>query len=228
MLPLLDMGLAVSARSGAGKSPFHPTACTCTTGCWPLGHSHRRAVVIMYVWTAVFAFGAAALVVVPWQTVLAGLGVAVVVSIMLTLGPLRVARAWRPATSSPGGQPRMSTPEPTHDVEPGESSLRTRPPYVPEHVSKEIFQVGAARDPRAARRPRRARGRRRATGVRYARGVGGGSRRRPRRCSSPASTIASMLYTADKSPNTMMARPHGGVDRQDGRARGRPRAARAG
>jgi ABC-type Fe3+ transport system permease subunit len=32
----------------------------------------------------------------------------------------------------------MSTPEPTHDVEPGEGASEL--PYVPEHVSKEIFR----------------------------------------------------------------------------------------
>ena len=33
---------------------------TCTTGCCEIGHSHRRAVLIMYFWTALLAFGAVA------------------------------------------------------------------------------------------------------------------------------------------------------------------------
>ncbi|ACZ20944.1 UDP-N-acetylmuramyl pentapeptide phosphotransferase/UDP-N-acetylglucosamine-1-phosphate transferase [Sanguibacter keddieii DSM 10542] len=105
MLPLLDMGLAVVRRLLAGKSPFHPDRMHLHHRLLQLGHSHPRAVVIMYLWSAVFSFGAAALVVVPWQTVLAGLGVAVVVSIILTLGPLR-GRERGARHAVPGGQSR--------------------------------------------------------------------------------------------------------------------------
>lgn len=105
MLPLLDMGLAVVRRLLAGKSPFHPDRMHLHHRLLQLGHSHPRAVVIMYLWSAVFSFGAAALVVVPWQTVLTGLGAAVVVSIILTLGPLR-GRGREARHAVPGGQPR--------------------------------------------------------------------------------------------------------------------------
>lgn len=103
MLPLLDMGLAVVRRVLAGKSPFHPDRMHLHHRLLQLGHSHPRAVIIMYLWSAVFAFGTAALVVVPWQTVLIGLGVAVVISIILTLGPLR-GRERSARHVSPGGQ----------------------------------------------------------------------------------------------------------------------------
>ncbi len=89
LLPLLDMGLAVVRRVGAGRSPFHPDRLHLHHRLLELGHSHRRAVVIMYLWTAVFAFGAAALVLVSTTAVLSGLGVATVVAALLTLGPLR-------------------------------------------------------------------------------------------------------------------------------------------
>ncbi|WP_456786943.1 glycosyltransferase family 4 protein [Cellulomonas sp. P5_C5] len=89
LLPLLDMGLAIVRRVGAGKSPFHPDRMHLHHRMLQLGHSHRRAVAIMYVWTAVFAFGVAALV--RWETtvVLITFGVAVLVATLLTLGPLR-------------------------------------------------------------------------------------------------------------------------------------------
>jgi UDP-GlcNAc:undecaprenyl-phosphate GlcNAc-1-phosphate transferase len=89
LLPLLDMGLAIIRRVGAGKSPFHPDRMHLHHRMLQLGHSHRRAVAIMYVWTAVFAFGVAALV--RWETtaVLITFGVAVLVATLLTLGPLR-------------------------------------------------------------------------------------------------------------------------------------------
>jgi UDP-GlcNAc:undecaprenyl-phosphate GlcNAc-1-phosphate transferase len=89
LLPLLDMGLAVIRRVGAGRSPFHPDRLHLHHRLLELGHSHRRAVVIMYLWTAVFAFGAPALVLVSTTAVLSGLGVATVVAALLTLGPLR-------------------------------------------------------------------------------------------------------------------------------------------
>ncbi len=89
LLPLLDMGLAIVRRLGAGKSPFHPDRMHLHHRMLQLGHSHRRAVAIMYVWTAVFAFGVAALV--RWSTtvVLVAFGVAVLAATVLTLGPLR-------------------------------------------------------------------------------------------------------------------------------------------
>ena len=89
LLPLLDMALAVVRRLLAGKSPFHPDRMHLHHRLLQLGHSHPRAVIIMYLWSAVFSFGAAALVVAPWRTVVTGLAIAVVVSILLTLGPLR-------------------------------------------------------------------------------------------------------------------------------------------
>ena len=89
LLPLLDMGLAVVRRVGAGRSPFHPDRLHLHHRLLELGHSHRHAVVIMYVWTAVFAFGAAGLVLLSTTTVLWVLGAAALVAVGLTLGPLR-------------------------------------------------------------------------------------------------------------------------------------------
>jgi UDP-GlcNAc:undecaprenyl-phosphate GlcNAc-1-phosphate transferase len=89
LLPLLDMGLAVIRRVGAGRSPFHPDRLHLHHRLLELGHSHRRAVVIMYLWTAVFAFGTAALVMLSTTAVLWILGGATLVAALLTLGPLR-------------------------------------------------------------------------------------------------------------------------------------------
>jgi len=89
LLPLLDMGLAIVRRLLKGKSPFHPDRLHLHHRLLALGHSHRRAVVIMYLWTAVLAFGFAALAVLSTTTVLVLTGVGVVVATVLTLGPLR-------------------------------------------------------------------------------------------------------------------------------------------
>ena len=88
LLPLLDMGLAVVRRMGQGKSPFHPDRRHLHHRLLQLGHSHRRAVVIMYLWTALFAFGAAALAVESTRGA-GGFGVGALVALGLTLGPLR-------------------------------------------------------------------------------------------------------------------------------------------
>ena len=103
LLPLVDMALAVVRRLGAGKSPFHPDRRHLHHRLLQLGHSHRRAVLIMYLWTALFAFGGAALV--RWTTtqVLWGLGVGVVVALALTLGPLRGSRDRGPDGGGDGG-----------------------------------------------------------------------------------------------------------------------------
>jgi len=58
-----------------------------------LGHSHARAVLIMYVWTATLAFGVASVAFVPPLTAVAGGAAAVVLAVVLTLGPLRGRRA---------------------------------------------------------------------------------------------------------------------------------------
>ena len=89
LLPLLDMGLAVVRRVGTGKSPFHPDRRHLHHRLLQLGHTHRRAVLIMYLWTALFAFGGAALVWWTTERVLWTVGVGAVVALALTLGPLR-------------------------------------------------------------------------------------------------------------------------------------------
>ncbi|KGM13778.1 MraY family glycosyltransferase [Cellulomonas bogoriensis] len=101
LLPLLDMGLAVVRRVGAGRSPFHPDRLHLHHRLLELGHSHRRAVLIMYLWTALFAFGAAGLAVWTTGTTLGVLGAGAVVVLLLTLGPMRgAALRPRPTTRS--------------------------------------------------------------------------------------------------------------------------------
>jgi len=83
------MAMAVVRRVARGKSPFHPDRMHLHHRMLAIGHSHRRAVLILYVWTAVFAFAAVALVQWHWHGVAAGLAGAVVAAALLTLGPLR-------------------------------------------------------------------------------------------------------------------------------------------
>jgi len=112
LLPLLDMALAVARRVGTGKSPFHPDRLHLHHRLLALGHSHRRAVVIMYLWTSVFAFGAVALVRWPAENVAIGLVVAMVVAAILTLGPLRTRGRFLDddAVTAPEGIPTAPPP----------------------------------------------------------------------------------------------------------------------
>ncbi|MFT4228988.1 MAG: MraY family glycosyltransferase [Microbacterium sp.] len=53
LLPLLDFGLAVARRMGAGKSPFSPDRKHLHHRMLDMGHTDRAAVLIFYAWTAV-------------------------------------------------------------------------------------------------------------------------------------------------------------------------------
>lgn len=83
-LPLLDMLLAVVRRLLAGKSPFHADRMHLHHRLLDIGHSHRSAVLIMYLWTAVLSFSAAALVLFPAGWVALGAVVAAVGAALLT------------------------------------------------------------------------------------------------------------------------------------------------
>lgn len=110
LLPLLDMGLAVVRRLLKGKSPFAPDRMHLHHRLLQLGHSHRRAVLVLYLWTALVAFPAALLAVWSVPAVLALLGVGTVVVVALTLGPLRGTRHRRRRPTSP--EPTPSEPAP--------------------------------------------------------------------------------------------------------------------
>nr|WP_218844883.1 MraY family glycosyltransferase [Microbacterium pseudoresistens] len=55
ILPLLDFGLAVLRRMGAGKSPFSPDRKHLHHRMLDLGHRDRDAVLIFYAWTAIIS-----------------------------------------------------------------------------------------------------------------------------------------------------------------------------
>jgi UDP-GlcNAc:undecaprenyl-phosphate GlcNAc-1-phosphate transferase len=57
-VPLVDLALAVVRRTRAGRSPFAADKEHLHHRLLEIGHSHRRAVLIMYFWSALIAFGA--------------------------------------------------------------------------------------------------------------------------------------------------------------------------
>ena len=127
LLPLLDMGLAVVRRLKAGTSPFRPDRLHLHHRMLQLGHSHRRAVAILYLWTALFAFGGASLVV--WTTTQAvlALGVGALVALALTLGPLRGRSTARPAAAAAPAPAPSGAASPVPDRETGSGPTPTPP-----------------------------------------------------------------------------------------------------
>jgi len=91
LVPLSDLALAVIRRTRAGRSPFSPDKLHLHHRLLEIGHSQRRAVVIMYMLAALVAFGSVVLsLFAGWRSFL---GVAVLA--VLTLGATFVLPRWR-------------------------------------------------------------------------------------------------------------------------------------
>lgn len=89
LLPLADLLLAVVRRVRAGQSPFQADRRHLHHRLLDLGHTHARAVLVMYLWAAVISFGAISLAFLPPGTALPVWGAALVLTLLLTVGPLR-------------------------------------------------------------------------------------------------------------------------------------------
>ncbi|MDF9748959.1 MraY family glycosyltransferase [Arthrobacter sp. ES3-54] len=70
-LPLLDLCLAVVRRTALGRSPWSADRGHLHHKLLDIGYSHRGAVVLMYLWTCILAFGGLAFAIFPWHIVLA-------------------------------------------------------------------------------------------------------------------------------------------------------------
>jgi UDP-GlcNAc:undecaprenyl-phosphate GlcNAc-1-phosphate transferase len=57
IVPIVDLTLAVVRRTRAGRSPFSPDKQHLHHRLLEIGHSHRRAVVIMWLWAGLIGFG---------------------------------------------------------------------------------------------------------------------------------------------------------------------------
>jgi UDP-GlcNAc:undecaprenyl-phosphate GlcNAc-1-phosphate transferase len=93
-VPLVDLLLAVVRRTRARQSPFSPDKRHLHHRLLEIGHSHTRAVVIMYFWTALIAFTGVAVSLAGAGTVLGVAGaIAVVGLVALNLPRLRDRRS---------------------------------------------------------------------------------------------------------------------------------------
>ncbi|WP_067813857.1 glycosyltransferase family 4 protein [Actinomadura kijaniata] len=97
-VPFLDMLLAVWRRTNQGMSPFAPDKLHLHHRLLELGHSHRRAVLIMYFWVSLLAVGLVGIAVVPSTTLVAGgtLTVGVVGMVLMVALPRMAARRTAP------------------------------------------------------------------------------------------------------------------------------------
>lgn len=99
-LPFLDILLAVFRRTRAGQLPWKPDRGHLHHRLLDIGHSHRRAVVLLYLWSALVAVGAVSFAYLPAWASVVGILFLLVVAILLTRRPWGTAP--RPAVSSHG------------------------------------------------------------------------------------------------------------------------------
>ena len=102
-IPFVDLLLAVVRRVAQGQSPFAPDKRHLHHRLLELGHSHRRAVLLMYFWSALLAFGVTAYSISrgPW-VLLVMLGVGAVIGVLAA----RRARACDDGASGPDSSAR--------------------------------------------------------------------------------------------------------------------------
>ncbi|GAA1303549.1 glycosyltransferase family 4 protein [Pseudonocardia xinjiangensis] len=92
-VPLLDLLMAVVRRTRKGMSPFSPDKMHLHHRLLEIGHSQRRAVLLIYLWAGVLAFGAVALALIDDPSiVLWAVGIGLVVAVLATAIPRVRAR----------------------------------------------------------------------------------------------------------------------------------------
>ena len=102
VVPLLDLVLAVVRRTRAGRSPFAPDKQHLHHRLLEIGHSQRRAVLIMWMWAGLVAFGTVlvSLYTGPWMW--GGLAALAALTITVTFLLPRVHRLPDPASGGVG------------------------------------------------------------------------------------------------------------------------------
>ncbi|SIL49305.1 Putative undecaprenyl-phosphate alpha-N-acetylglucosaminyltransferase [Mycobacteroides abscessus subsp. abscessus] len=110
LVPALDALLAIIRRTRAGRSPFSPDKMHLHHRLLQIGHSHRKAVLIIYLWVAIIAFGAASTIFFEPRYAGAVVVGAIGIAIVATVIPLLRREDTDPALatapdSSPGTEP---------------------------------------------------------------------------------------------------------------------------
>jgi len=92
VVPFADLVLAVIRRTRAGRSPFSPDKQHLHHRLLEIGHSHRRAVLIMWLWAGLIAFGAVLASLYATRLTVVLLAAWVVLTVVLTFVLPRVQR----------------------------------------------------------------------------------------------------------------------------------------
>ena len=104
------MLMAVIRRTYDGRSPFAPDKKHLHHRLLDLGHSHRGAALVMYLWTALFSFGVVALSAVKSPLVVLSVAslVAIAALVVMAFPQLRPhGRRHQSAEAAAGGRPRQ-------------------------------------------------------------------------------------------------------------------------
>lgn len=86
-VPVLDLLLAVVRRTRAGRSPFAADKLHLHHRLLEIGHSHRRAVLLIYLWAALLAFGAVALTVFDVYVVVWAIALGLLIAVLGSMVP---------------------------------------------------------------------------------------------------------------------------------------------
>ncbi|MDY3127737.1 MAG: MraY family glycosyltransferase [Corynebacterium sp.] len=100
-VPVLDLVWAIVRRVSQGKSPFAADKAHIHHRLLSLGHTHRRTVMILYIWVSTVAFGAVSFSIVPAALALMLTLIALYLAFAATIVPLRegkIGRQKRPTT----------------------------------------------------------------------------------------------------------------------------------
>ncbi|TLP75341.1 glycosyltransferase family 4 protein [Nesterenkonia sphaerica] len=102
-MPVLDLFLAVIRRAWRGQSPFAPDRGHLHHKLLDSGYSHAQAVLLLYLWAGLIAFGSISFNFVAWQVVSAAMALTLGLATVLTLGPWvrRRARVSKSQTAAP-------------------------------------------------------------------------------------------------------------------------------
>lgn len=95
-LPVLDLVLAVVRRVSQGKSPFAADRQHIHHRLLALGHTHRRTVLVLYLWVSAVAFGAVSFSLVPAHIAVLILVVLLIVAAAATAVPALQGKIGRP------------------------------------------------------------------------------------------------------------------------------------
>jgi UDP-GlcNAc:undecaprenyl-phosphate/decaprenyl-phosphate GlcNAc-1-phosphate transferase len=142
-IPFVDLLMAVVRRTRRGQSPFSPDKMHLHHRLLALGHSHRRAVLVMYFWAVLLSFGAVGLSILGGTAELVlTIGLLLVAGVVVVLSP-RARRAAREARAAALAAQRRRS----RDAHP--SARAQRPPERPalERTAPERTGPGARSTP---------------------------------------------------------------------------------